>query len=902
MEKLLIIDGNSMLNRGFYGVSGTNLLRTKEGIYTNAIFGFLGIVQKVLKDENPQYICVAFDMKHPTFRHEMYSEYKANRKKMPEELSMQLPYMKQILEAMNIHVIEKQGYEADDIIGTIAKQMKNEMQVCILTGDRDSFQLVEQNIHILLPHTVKGQTTTEHITEQSIMEKYGLLPEQMIEVKALMGDSSDNIPGVPGIGEKTALTLVKKYSSLDNIYQYIENETNQTDIKGKLLENIVNNKELALLSKRLGTIMLNVPIEYTNNDIQRKEYKYNELYEILKKLELKSYIEKFDLLNHITVDTSDEIKNNIIKNDNKLVEVSDELQIKQMVDEINENKTVIYYFSKQDRYTFEDVETFLFSTNKTTYAISNNILSKEIFENYIKEIFENKEIKKIGYDMRKDYIMLKKIGVEFENMFFDILVAAFLIEPANNISSIEELIHEYTGISIETNTSQNEQITFDLGFGTQNNWDKSEYSNKLGFGLKILQQVLADKLVERNEYKLFNDIEMPLVRVLADMEFEGICVDTEILNTLNEEIKEKVEQLEKQIHEMAGEDFNISSPKQLGEVLFEKMKLPIVKKNKTGYSTDVEVLEELIEEHEIIGKILEYRQLVKLKTTYIDGLKEYIINNRIHTKLLQTSTATGRLSSVEPNLQNIPVRDQYGKNFRKVFIAKEGCVLLDADYSQIELRVLAHLANDSVMIEGFRNDIDIHSLTAMQVFGLEKQQVTPEYRQIAKAVNFGIVYGISEYGLAKEINKGVREAGEYIERYFKKYSGIKEYLSDVVTIAKGNGYVETMFNRRRYIPELQSSNFNVKKFGQRAAMNTCVQGTAAEIMKIAMINIHKELKETNLKSRLVLQIHDELIIETYLDEIEKVKNILEKGMQNAVQLNVPLKAEVKSGRSWYDTK
>ncbi len=904
MDKLLIVDGNSMLNRGFYGLSGNNLLRTKEGIYTNAIYGFLGIMQKVLKEEKPEYICVTFDVQVPTFRHEMYSEYKANRKGMPDELGMQLPYMKEILAAMNIHVIDKEGYEADDIIGTMAKQMKNDMKVLILTGDRDSFQLVEDNINVLLPHTVKGQTTMEHITKETIKEKYGLEPEQMIEVKALMGDNSDNIPGVPGIGEKTALTLIKKYKTIEGIYEYIENNPDQIDIRGKQLENIVNNKDLAILSKQLGTIMLNVPIEYTKEDIKTEEYKYNELYEILKRLELKSYIEKFDLLNHISINIDNEIQKDIIKNDSKLVVVNSESQIEELINEIRKNKLFIYYFSKKDRYTFEEINKFLFHVGNTTYSITNMYMSKEIFNKYFKQIFESADIQKIGYDLKRDYIMLNKMGIEYNNLYFDILIAAFLIEPNNSKCSLEDLIHEYTGLKVENNSVENEQITFDLGFGSaeEEKQDKNEYDSQLMFGLKILQRVLADKLEQLNEYALFLNIEMPLVRVLGDMEIEGVYVDTDVLDILNEELKVKIAELEKEICDLAGEEFNISSPKQLGEVLFEKMKLPVIKKNKTGYSTDGEVLEQLIEEHEIIGKILEYRQYVKLKTTYIDGLKEYIKENRIHTKLVQTTTATGRLSSIEPNLQNIPVRDEYGKNFRKVFVAKEGCVLLDADYSQIELRVLAHLANDTVMIDGFKNDIDVHTLTAMKVFGLKENQVTSEFRTAAKAVNFGIVYGISDYGLAKSINKGVRESREYIERYFRKYRDIKAYLTDVVRFAKEHGYVETMFHRRRYIQEIYSSNFNVKKFGQRVAMNTCVQGTAAEIIKIAMINIHEELKKNNLKSRLVLQIHDELIIETNNEEIEKVKEILVNGMQNAVQLNVPLKVDVKVGKSWYDTK
>ena len=902
MEKLLIVDGNSMLNRGFYGVSGSNLLRTKEGIYTNAIYGFLGILQKVLKEENPEYICVTFDLPAPTFRHKMYDGYKANRKGMPEELAMQLPYMKNVLSAMNICVIEKEGYEADDIIGTIAKQQKDDFKVLILTGDKDSFQLIEDNINIILPHTVKGQTTVEHITPEVIKEKYGLLPKQMIDVKALMGDNSDNIPGVMGIGEKTALSLINKYNNIENLYNYIENNKSQTDIKGKQLEKLIIDKENAFLSKELGTIIIDVPIEYIKDDIKRKEYRYNELYELFKKLELKSYIEKFDLLNHIQINTTQELKESIDNNNSKYVAIKGKDEIEILLNDILKTKELVYYFSNKQRYKFEDITTFLFHTNNTTYSIDNSVLTKDVFVKCFKDIFENKEINKIGFDTKRDYIMLKNIGIDFEEIYFDILIAACLIELNNNKLSLETMILEYTGIKVEQNFQKNQQLTFDLGFGISQYEEENDEENQLCFGMKMLYKCFVQKLKELNEYSMFNEIEMKLVPVLANMEIEGIQINVEVLNSIDEELKEKIYNLEKEIYQIVGEEFNILSPKQLGEILFDKLKLPVIKKNKTGYSTEGDVLEQLVEEHEVIDKILQYRLYSKFKTTYIDGIREYIINNRIHTKLLQTATSTGRLSSIEPNLQNIPVRDDYGKNFRKMFIAKEGCVLLDADYSQIELRVLAHLSDDRVMIEDFNKDTDIHTLTAMKVFNLKANEVSKEYRQAAKAVNFGIVYGISDYGLSKSINKGVRESREYIERYFKKYKGIKEYLASIVAFAKENGYSETLFNRRRYIPEIYSGNFNIKKFGQRAAMNNTVQGTAAEIMKIAMIKISNELKKQKLKSKIVLQIHDELIIETYIEEIEQVKNVLKEGMENAVNLNVPLTAEVKEGKSWYDTK
>ncbi|MFA7157099.1 MAG: DNA polymerase I [Bacilli bacterium] len=895
MDKLLIIDGNSILNRGFYGVSGSNLLRTKDGIYTNAIYGFLGIMQKVLKEQMPKYICASFDLKAPTFRHKQYAEYKANRKGMPYELEMQMSYMKEILRLMNIFIIEKEGYEADDIVGTIAKQMKNELDVKILTGDRDSFQLVEDNINILLPHTVRGQTTMEIITPEVIKEKYGLEPIQMIQVKALMGDPSDNIPGVPGIGEKTALSLIKKYNSVDEIYSFIENNPEQKEIKGKQLENIKNNRPLAILSKELGTIMINVPIEYTKKDLLQKNYNDAELYELLKRLELRTYIGKFEL-GEITETTNEIDLGNI-------VEIYEDEKLDELISLIKDKKEFVYYFSDNDRYTFEDINELIIYLDNVTYSMNKEYMTLDKFKKYFKDIFENKDIHKIGYDTKRDYIFLYGIDIHFEDIFFDILIADYLVESTRTKFYLKDMIKQYSGIVLKKDekTTNSEQISFDLGFN-QEAVNKVDNRREIVKGIYLSYIELKNKLEFTKQLELFNNIEMRLVAVLGNMEVVGIQVDESVLDELGKDVDKKVIQLQKDIYELAGEEFNISSPKQLGEILFEKLKLQVIKKNKTGYSTDVDVLESLENAHPIIPKLLEYRKYVKLKTTYIDGIRPYILNNRIHTKLLQTSTATGRLSSIEPNLQNIPVRTEYGKNLRKLFVSKDNCVLLDADYSQIELRVLSHIANDEVMLQAFKDNVDIHTLTAMQVFDLKKDEVKPEDRQPAKAVNFGIVYGISDYGLAKNIGKGVKEAKIYIDKYFDTYKGIKEYMSDIITFAKENEYVDTMFGHRRYIPEINSSNYIQRQFGERVAMNTAIQGTAADIIKIAMINIYNKLKEESLKSKLVLQIHDELIIETYEEEVEKVKIILKEGMEEAVSLKIPLNVEVEQGKNWFEAK
>lgn len=910
MEKVLIIDGNSILNRAYYGVSGPRLLMNEDGVYTNAIFGFLSTMQKTLNDENPDYIAVTFDLKAPTFRHKQYDGYKANRKGMPEELAMQLPYMKDILRAMNISIFEKEGYEADDIIGTLAKRLSKEnKKVVILTGDRDSFQLVEENINIKLPFTKVGRTNLITVDEQYLKEKYNLRPIQMIELKALMGDSSDNIPGVPGIGEKIGLSLIQKYENIDNIYKILENEK-QKEIKGKLLDNLTENKDKAYLSKELGTIYLDVPVDYTDEDLRVKEYNTEELYTILRELELKTFIERFNLKSHV-FDNNDVDNEHLVQiEDLKDIEITTTNQIVELVENIKKEGRLVYYFSDKERYLFDDIDIFSFYVNKTVYNIKKEHLSTDDFEKYFKDIFENNNIQKIGYDLKKDYIMLKGIDIQLNNIFFDILIAKYLVDSSNKQYSIKDMLLEYFDISMKEEKGKQRQLTFNLGGGNfvAEAEDEKEYKIKLEnrkyicAGIDKLKLILTEELKKHNQTTLFETIEMPLVSVLAEMEVIGVGVDSKVVSEIEKETNNEVAQLEKEIFELAGMEFNINSPRQLGNVLFEELKLTVVKKNKNGYSTDVEVLEKIQHEHEIVPKILQYRKVMKIKTTYIDGLKQYIINERIHSRLNQTVTTTGRLSSTEPNLQNIPVRTDDGKKLRKMFVAKKGCMLIDADYSQIELRVLAHMSNDVNMLRAFNNNQDVHTETAMQVFNLKENEITAKERSAAKAVNFGIVYGISEYGLAQQLGISGKEARIYIDTYLQKYVGIKNYMDNCVNLAKEKGYAETLLNRRRYIPEINSRNFNIRSFGQRVAMNAPVQGTAADIIKIAMINVHNKMKEKGLKSKLIMQIHDELIIEAYEDEIIETQQILVDCMENALKLNVPLKVDSKVGLSWYETK
>jgi len=881
LDKLVLIDGNSIINRAFYGIMGNKMLMTEDGTYTNAVYGFLSILFKIMDDINPEYLAVAFDLRAPTHRHKMYSEYKATRKGMPDELASQMPILKEILLAMNIKIIEKEGYEADDILGTLAKWGKSHnLDVTVLTGDRDSFQLIDENIRVRIPRTKQGKTETEDYTVEKIKEEYGLEPIDLIEVKGLMGDSSDNIPGVPGVGEKTAISLIKEYKTIDGVYENIENQ------KGKLKEKLEQGKDLAYLSRTLGTIDINADIEKDLAKIKVQEWDNTKVLDIFKKLKFKRFIDRFNL---------ESSRENIeeTKLDIRYSETIENSELEELKKEIETYKKLFYYIDKNNVFICSEKD------NKS-YKI-NNISN-------LKDIFENAEILKVGYKQKEDIVYLKKNNIYAENMMFDIEIAGYILNSNISKYTIEYLANEYLGVDIEQyilslggSKQKQEQINlFEEVNEKENNIKEYTYV----YAINKLHYVLQEKMSKNNSFELFNKIEMPLVEVLASMQYDGIYIDKEELIDYGNKLQEKIEEITKKIYELTGEEFNINSTKQLGEILFEKLKLTVIKKNKTGYSTDVDVLEKLKNEHPVIEKLLEYRQLVKLHSTYVEGLIPYINpeTNRIHSKFHQTVTATGRISSTEPNLQNIPTRFELGQKLRKVFKPEGNNIFIDADYSQIELRVLAHISEDENMIKAFNQDEDIHAQAASKVLNIPIEEVTKQQRSEAKAINFGIVYGISDFGLGEQLGISRKKAKEYIEQYLDKYKGIKNFMHDIVEEAKEKGFVETIYHRRRYVPELKSNNYMVRQFGSRVAMNTPIQGTAADIMKIAMINIYNRLKRENLKSKLILQVHDELLIETVPEEKETISSILKNEMENVINLKVPLKADLNEGKNWYEAK
>ena len=898
MSRLLLIDGNSILNRAFYGIMGNKMLTTKDGKYTNAVYGFLAIMFKVMEELKPEYMMVTFDMKGPTKRHEMYKEYKANRHGMPDELAEQMPIIKEILRAMNIDIIEKQGYEGDDILGTLSVYgEKQGLEVTVLSGDRDNFQLATDKVTIRIPRTKAGKTEVEDFNREKIIETYGVEPKQLIEVKGLQGDSSDNIPGVPGIGEKTALSLIKKYGSIQNLYEKVEK--GEDDLKGKQKENIVNNKELAMLSRELGTINLEAPVEMSMEELKVEEWNKPEVLRIFKELNFNRYIERFNL----------EEENKTPKIDLKELIKIEEKTLNQIKEIVTKNKKIFFCFAKENSETIGNI-----INKKITYiyvAENENVYYAKVEDiEILKEIFENTEIEKYGYKLSEDYILLKQLGIKPNNIVYDAEVAEYDIDPTKSKYPLEDVSLKYLNLDIneylEANNVKEEntkQLNLFDNSEEKENTEKYKYAINVYVIYKSYEKII-EELKTTNEYELFKTIEMPLVEVLSEMQWAGMHIEKQELQDFGNKLKQDIDKIVKEIYELSGEEFNVNSPKQLGEVLFEKLKLPVIKKTKNGYSTDVAVLEKLVGEHPVIEKILEYRSLAKLNSTYVEGLEPYINEKtkRIHSYFHQTITATGRISSTEPNLQNIPTRIELGKQLRKVFKPEKDYVFIDADYSQIELRVLAHISEDENMMNAFKNGEDIHKKAASKVLGIPLEEVTKQQRSHAKAVNFGIVYGISDFGLAGQLGISKKEAKQYIESYLEKYSGIKKFMEDIVEKAKQQGYVETLFGRRRYIPELKSNNYMVRQFGSRVAMNMPIQGTAADIMKIAMIDVYSKLKEKNLKSRLILQIHDELIIEAYKEEKEEVKEILKSSMENAYKLNVPLIVDMCEADNWYDAK
>lgn len=928
MKKLVLIDGNSIMNRAFYGIMGSKALTTKDGKYTNAIYGFLAILFKLLEEEKPDYIGVTFDLKAPTARHKMYEGYKANRKGMPTELAEQMPIIKDVLRAMNIDIIEKEGYEGDDVIGTLSRYGEQKgLEVVILSGDRDTFQLATDNVRINIPRTKGGKTETEIFNREKVKEVYGIEPKQLIEVKGLQGDASDNIPGVPGIGEKTALSLVRKYETIDNLYKKLE--SGEADVKGKQKEKLEQNKDLAYLSRTLGEINTKVPIEDTLEELKLEEWDKPKVLELFKELNFKRYIDRFNLQNEAGKGDNFSEENNI-ENQYKAIEKSIE-EIKTIIEK--QGKMIFYIETEkvndEDKIIKEKItgiSIFNSSENEAYYIDIKN--GEKIQE--LKEIFENDKILKIGIDLGRVYILLRQEGIDFKGINYDASIAAYILNPTNNKLKLTDLAEQYLEIDVneilgDSKSSKVEQINlFDAmqGAGLSGSNEEKSEEEKIkeeqektqkteekkctlyAYIIYKLQEITMKKLEEINAVDLFNNIDMPTVTVLANMQWNGMYADLEELNKFGKQLKEQLEIKTKMIYEMAGEEFNINSTKQLGEILFEKMKLPVVKKTKSGYSTDVDVLEKLKSEDPIISEILDYRQLMKLNSTYVEGLKPYINpkTKRIHSFFHQTITATGRISSTEPNLQNIPTRFELGKQVRKIFKPEPGKVYIDADYSQIELRVLAHMSEDTHMVQAFKDGEDIHRQAASKVFKTPMEEVTKEQRSNAKAVNFGIVYGISDFGLGEQLGISRKIAKQYIEEYLQEYAGIKNFMDDMKEKAKETGYVETLFNRRRYIPELKSNNYMVRQFGERAAMNTPIQGTAADIMKIAMINVYKKLIEENLEAKIVLQVHDEMMIEAPLAEAEKVKEIVKTEMESAIKLNVPLIAEVSEAENWYECK
>ena len=878
MSKLLLIDGNSIMNRGYFALPKT--LTTRNGIHTNAILGFLNVFYKIYDEEKPDHIAVAFDVHEPTFRHKMYAEYKGTRHSMDDELREQFPIIKDVLKTMGITYVEKGGYEADDIIGTYSRQAVAEgMSVTVLSGDRDLLQLATDKILVRIPKTKAGKTTIENYYDKDVEAEYGVTPIEFIEMKGLMGDTSDNIPGVQGIGPKTASTIIQKYHTIEAALEDIEN------IKpDKARKNLDAEREMALFSRELATIKLDCELEKNVKDMEVSEdTMYGaEAYELCKELELSSVLKRFSGDIKAGSQVKKEFQLDIVDSS-----YTDIIEIIKKESNKFSKKMVGFYPVVIDG----QIQGGAVSIDEKVYIIQDTTVAE-----FVKDV--NSYVK-VSINNIKDYITL--LDIKEENDVFDVAVAAYLIDPLASTYSYDRLGFKYLDLDIEDekNLLGKQDITifsfFEPGFRSF-----IAYNAYVSYAVT---DILYNKLEELGELALYNDIEFPAIFVLRDMEDFGIRVDTEALVKYGNELDVQIRQLENEITTLAGEEFNINSPKQLGVILFEKLNLKSGKKTKSGYSTSVEVLSKLKDEHPIIPKILEYRSLTKLKSTYVDGLTGTVKSDgRIHSTFNQMVTATGRLSSTEPNLQNIPARSALGREIRKAFIPADGYTFVDADYSQIELRVMAAISKDESLIEAFNESKDIHAITASQVFGVDLDDVTPALRRKAKAVNFGIIYGISSFGLGEDLGISRKEAKEYIEKYFVTYPKIKSYLDESVEEAKKKGYVRTLMNRIRPIPELGSSNFMQRSFGERVAMNSPIQGTAADIIKLAMINVRKELKDRGLKSRLILQIHDELLIEAENSEIDIVCELLARNMENAVKLPVPMYVDVHTGDSLFEAK
>ncbi|QBD85505.1 DNA polymerase I [Clostridium tetani] len=872
-DKLVILDGNSLMNRAFYALPP---LTNHEGVHTNAVYGFTNMLLKIKDDIKPDYIVCTFDKSAPTFRHEAYKDYKAGRKKMPEELREQFPIVKGLLSKLAIEIFEIEGFEADDLIGTLSKfAEEKDIEVYIVTGDKDALQLASDTTKILF--TKRGITEREIYDRQKVVDEMGVTPTEFIDVKGLMGDPSDNIPGVPGIGEKTALKLIKEYSSVENVLNNIENLSGK-----KLKENLIENSEQAIFSKKLATIMRNVPIDMDLEKIKSKEeYDVEAVREIFIKLQFKSLIDKIPKgENHKEVEEEEELVYEEIHTIEDLIKLCTEIG--------NKDENIYIYFKSTNTSLYSKIsleKLYILFKNKC-YVVN---IEERIEENkdktieILKTIFEKEASRVVSHDVKVPAMALKKLDVKFNEASFDLKIAAYLIDSSKSDYDLSTLIQECLSKIVKDDEEREIRETSLL--------------EKLYINLK-------EQIINLEMEKLYYEVELPLAFVLANMEWEGFKVDGEMLENIGQKLQGEIEKVQKEIYELADEEFNVNSPKQLGKILFEKLDLPVIKKTKTGYSTNAQVLEVLEDKHPIISKIGYYRQLTKLYSTYVEGLKNVIDEDgRIHSSFNQTVTTTGRLSSTEPNLQNIPIKYEMGREVRKVFVPNyENSIILSADYSQIELRVLAHIADDENLINAFKHHADIHTKTASEVFKVPIDEVTPTMRGNAKAVNFGIVYGIGDFSLAKDLKISRKEAKGYIDTYFERYPNVKKYMDETIDKAKKNMYVTTILNRRRFIPEIGNKNKIVKALGERLAMNTPIQGSAADIIKMAMVKVFNVLKEKNLKSKIILQVHDELILNVYKDELEEIKSIVKDSMENVLPLSVPLEVDINEGENWYDAK
>lgn len=880
MKKLLIIDGNSILNRAYYGIRP---LTAPDGTPTNAVYGFLNILLKHLDEESYDYLCVAFDVKEKTFRHKRYELYKAQRKPAPEDFLVQLPLMKEVLAAMNCMCMELPGYEADDIIGTVSKICdQSDVECNILTGDKDDLQLISDNTTVKLVVTKMGRTTTTDYHPEQFREKYGIEPSEFVDVKALMGDASDNIPGVAGVGEKTAMSLIQNYKNIDYIYEHID----ELEIKEGVRNKLKNDRDNAYLSYELATIDRNAPIDFDFSAAVRGDYNESELAALFTRLNFRSFISKL-----------------------KLDKAAEAAEATDTIEGIGKSAD------------FKDLISAARAAKKVAYTLSGNrlfikppkgdVIYADADKEDLKEFFGDSEISKVGYDIKEDIIAVSEYGIDapeipFRAMTFDVMLAAYILDPTQSSYPIDTLCTKYLSAYLDCDDSADGGEQLSMLDVIEPSSDKTQLIINRVYAIERLAEKMADEIEKNGQHYLYYDVELPLTEVLARLQLRGMYVDRDELTDFGRMLDDRINLLCDEIYSLAGEEFNINSPKQLGVILFEKLELPFGKKNKSGgYSTNAEILEKLRDKHEIVEKVLEYRQLAKLKSTYVTGLSS-VVNpktGRIHSHFNQTVTNTGRLSSTEPNLQNIPVRTPLGREIRKMFIAeKDGWTLIDADYSQIELRVLAHIADDTAMKQAFLDNEDIHTQTAATVFKTPVDEVTPLMRSRAKAVNFGIVYGIGAFSLAKDIGTSRAEAQQYIDEYLAHYGNVALYMNQVIESAKECGYITTVLGRRRYIPELSASSHQLRMFGERVAMNAPIQGSAADIIKIAMVNVDRRLAESGLSARLVLQVHDELIVESPESEKDAAAAILKEEMEKAYKLSVPLIVDMNSGKSWYDTK